>query len=166
MNNWYLLYCQTQKFDLVVSRISSLGVTCYYPLEIVISTRTDRPSMRVKRKPLFPGYLFVYFDPEVIHTTTIAEVPGAHQFIRFGGMPSIVDENVIESFKGFQQIRENRELETIECINLPKYISDEIINIYNVKNCSERSVLLMNLVERWQKVLPTKLQAFSTLSTY
>ncbi len=37
-------------------------------------------------EPLFPNYLFVEFDPEVIHTTTInATRGGVSHFVRFGG---------------------------------------------------------------------------------
>lgn len=164
MKNWYLLFCQTQKFHLVVSRISNLGVCCYYPLESVIYKRSDRPSNRISHKPLFPGYLFVNFDPEIIHTTTITDIPGAHQFIRFSGMPSKVDDSVIHGFKSFQQVRINQEDQTIECINLSEDIANKISEIYLVNDLDYRNILLMRLIESHQDFISQKLQVFSLLS--
>ncbi|MCL6393982.1 transcription/translation regulatory transformer protein RfaH, partial [Pectobacterium atrosepticum] len=45
--------------------------------------------------PLFPNYLFVEFDPEVIHTTTINATRGVSHFVRFGAHPAIVPSSVI-----------------------------------------------------------------------
>ena len=41
-------------------------------------------------EPLFPNYLFIEFDPEVIHTTTISATRGVNNFVRFGALPAIV----------------------------------------------------------------------------
>ncbi|SUG58189.1 Transcription antitermination protein nusG [Salmonella enterica subsp. diarizonae] len=46
-------------------------------------------------EPLFPNYLFVEFDPEVIHTTTINATRGVSHFVRFGAHPAIVPSSVI-----------------------------------------------------------------------
>lgn len=46
-------------------------------------------------EPLFPNYLFIEFDPEVIHTTTISATRGVNSFVRFGALPAIVPSAVI-----------------------------------------------------------------------
>lgn len=46
-------------------------------------------------EPLFPNYLFIEFDPEVIHTTTISATRGVNNFVRFGALPAIVPSAVI-----------------------------------------------------------------------
>ncbi len=50
-------------------------------------------------EPLFPNYLFVEFDPEVIHTTTISSTRGVSHFVRFGAMPATVPYEVIEALQ-------------------------------------------------------------------
>ncbi len=47
-------------------------------------------------EPLFPNYLFIEFDPEAIHTTTISSTRGVSHFVRFGTLPATVPSAVIE----------------------------------------------------------------------
>lgn len=58
--------------------------------------------MRGKRttvsEPLFPNYMFVEFDPEVIHTTTINATRGVSHFVRFGATPATVPSPLFTSF--------------------------------------------------------------------
>ncbi len=56
-------------------------------------------------EPLFPNYLFVEFDPEVIHTTTISATRGVSHFVRFGAMPATVPYEVIEALRTDQRRR-------------------------------------------------------------
>lgn len=49
-------------------------------------------------EPLFPNYLFIEFDPEVIHTTTISATRGVNNFVRFGALPAIVPRRSSISF--------------------------------------------------------------------
>lgn len=46
-------------------------------------------------EPLFPNYLFVKFDYEVIHFSTINSTRGVSHFVRFGLHPVIVPNEVI-----------------------------------------------------------------------
>ncbi|CAA2929399.1 Transcription antitermination protein RfaH [Arsenophonus endosymbiont of Bemisia tabaci Q2] len=59
--------------------------------------------MRGKRikitESLFPNYLFIKFNPEEIHTTTIRSTRGVSHFIRFGLYPVIVPDNIINELK-------------------------------------------------------------------
>ena len=47
-------------------------------------------------EPLLPNYLFIEFDPEVIHTTTINATRGVSHFVRFGTQPAMVPSMVIQ----------------------------------------------------------------------
>lgn len=53
-------------------------------------------------EPLFPNYLFVEFDPEVIHTTTINATRGVSHFVRFGASPAIVPSAVIHQLSVYK----------------------------------------------------------------
>ncbi len=50
-------------------------------------------------EPLFPNYLFVEFDPEVIHTTTISATRGVSHFVRFGTSPRRFPQPSFISFR-------------------------------------------------------------------
>ncbi len=68
----------------------------------------DHPEKIVRGKrtavsePLFPNYLFVEFDPEVIHTTTINATRGVSHFVRFGASPAIVPSAVIHQLSVYK----------------------------------------------------------------
>ncbi len=69
----------------------------------------DHPSKKIVRgkrtavsEPLFPNYLFVEFDPEVIHTTTINATRGVSHFVRFGASPAIVPSAVIHQLSVYK----------------------------------------------------------------
>lgn len=49
----------------------------------------------VTPQPMFPNYIFVRFDPEVVHTTAIKATRGISTLISFGGLPSVVPDSVI-----------------------------------------------------------------------
>ncbi|WP_328590355.1 transcription/translation regulatory transformer protein RfaH [Veronia nyctiphanis] len=48
-------------------------------------------------EPLFPNYVFVNFDPEVVSFTTVRSTRGVLQFVRSGSEPSIVSIEIIKS---------------------------------------------------------------------
>jgi transcriptional antiterminator RfaH len=52
-----------------------LNIESFVPTEVKISRRRDCNGCRTTEKPLFPGYIFLRFDPEEIHTTTFTEIP-------------------------------------------------------------------------------------------
>ncbi len=46
-----------------------------------------RGKRTLRQRTLFPDILFVEFDPEVIHTTTIQRRAASNHFVRFGAHP-------------------------------------------------------------------------------
>lgn len=99
MRNWYLLQCQVQNFQRITTRIHMLNIESFVPTEVKISRRRDCNGCRTTEKPLFPGYIFLRFDPEEIHTTTFTEIPGARHFVSFGGQPETVSDTIIAALK-------------------------------------------------------------------
>ncbi len=56
--------------------------------------------MQVIKEPLFPSYIFVYFDYEVGPSfTTVRSTRGVVDFIRFGKHPTEINEQLIEELK-------------------------------------------------------------------
>ncbi|MFZ4220668.1 transcription termination/antitermination NusG family protein [Enterobacter ludwigii] len=101
MEQWYLACYKPgkdniYKAQLALSRISTTDFFC--PQLRTKRPRTDRPGQfRQVIEPLFPGYLFVAFDPEVIHTSRIEACPGVNYLVRSAGQitpirPLIIDQ--------------------------------------------------------------------------
>ncbi|WP_337261393.1 MULTISPECIES: transcription termination/antitermination NusG family protein [unclassified Serratia (in: enterobacteria)] len=146
MKNWYLLYCQIQRFERVVQKISSLDIECYYPLETRITPRKNRTSPNVRQKALFAGYLFVHIDPEIVHPTELTNIPGAHYFVRFGGKPCVIKTEIIETLKCVRLLRLNSQDGEVEYMNLPPALLIVIQKIYGLPTL-ERNIEFMRLLE-------------------
>lgn len=146
MKNWYLLNCQIQRFDRVFQRISSLGVECYYPVETRITPRKNRPSPHVRQKALLAGYLFVHIDPEIVHPTTLTDIPGAHYFVRFGAAACVIQPEIIAALKCVRMLRLDPHCEGVECMNLSPSLISKIQKIYGLP-ALERQIEFIRLLE-------------------
>lgn len=93
MEKWYLLYCKRDQVLRAIEHLERQGVTVHNP------TYKTEKMVRNRRKkvmePLFPNYLFVKFDYEVIHFSTIGSTRGVNYFVRFGQNPVVVPNEVI-----------------------------------------------------------------------
>ena len=101
-------------------------------------------------EPLFPNYLFVEFDPEVIHTTTINATRGVSHFVRFGASPAQVPSTVIHQLSLYKP----------EGVTDPEtpYPGDSVIitegaleglqAIFKEPDGEARSMLLLNLLNK------------------
>ncbi|MCX8958962.1 transcription/translation regulatory transformer protein RfaH [Erwinia psidii] len=97
MESWYLLYCKRGQLLRAKEHLERQAVHCLSPM-IAIEKMVRGRRTRVN-EPLFPNYLFIKFDPETIHTTTISATRGVSHFVRFGSMPAIVPEDVITALQ-------------------------------------------------------------------
>lgn len=104
MEHWYVAQTQYAQEKRAQQHLDNQGVTCFLPLYtaqiITPMLLLGKPQTKaVSPQALFPGYIFIRFDPEVIHTTTIKSTRGVSSLISFGGMPSVVPDEVIERLK-------------------------------------------------------------------
>ena len=101
MQSWYLLYCkrgqlQRAQEHLEKQAVNSPGTDDHPGKKSCVAERT------AVSEPLFPNYLFVEFDPEVIRTTTINATRGVSHFVRFGASPAIVPSAVIHQLSVYK----------------------------------------------------------------
>lgn len=105
---WYALVHDSNYHKSLVSSIEGLEVDeVYSPERITLQPRRGRPSPNKYKVRLFPGYLFVRFDPQKIHTTAITAFNGAYGFVRFGDSPPlIIPDKDIGKLKAALEARE------------------------------------------------------------
>lgn len=78
MQSWYLLYCKRGQLQRAQEHLERQAVSCLTPM--ITLEKMVRGKRTSVSEPLFPNYLFVEFDPEVIHTTTINATRGVSHF--------------------------------------------------------------------------------------
>lgn len=93
MESWYLLYCKRGQLLRAKEHLERQTVKCLTPFISIEKVVQGKRS--VVSEALFPNYMFVAFDPELIHTTTINATRGVSHFVRFGTLPATVPEAVI-----------------------------------------------------------------------
>ncbi|HEQ1860012.1 TPA: transcription/translation regulatory transformer protein RfaH [Providencia alcalifaciens] len=146
MEKWYLLYCKRGQLDRAVEHLTRQHVTCMTPMTEM--EKVIRGKRTVVTEALFPNYLFVKFDHEQIHTTTIQSTRGVSHFIRFGTLPAEVPDEIIE-------LIQQTPISHTQSPDLPSQGDSVVITegifagvkaIFNEPNGESRSILLLNIL--------------------
>lgn len=148
MEKWYLLYCKTGQDLRAIEHLERQGVNCFSPR--YEAEKMVRNRKRKVMESLFPNYLFVKFDYEVIHFSTIKSTRGVSYFVRFGKLPVVVPDEIIATLMVPKFMKEVSE-------QLPKK-GDEVViydgifqgvrAIYSEPDGEARSVLLLNILNK------------------
>ncbi|RBP60470.1 transcriptional antiterminator RfaH [Brenneria salicis ATCC 15712 = DSM 30166] len=101
-------------------------------------------------EPLFPNYLFVEFDPERIHTTTISATRGVSNFVRFGNVPAIIPQQVIDDLllHPTQGITDPQTPQPGDEVLITDGIFSGLQAIYTEPDGEARSMLLLNFLNK------------------
>lgn len=146
MKSWYLLYCKRGQVERAASNLALQSVNYFYP------TRRAEKMVRGIRKfvnePLFPNYLFIQFNPEEIHTTTISGTRGVSYFIRKGIEPAIVPEEIIENLKipRDTSIVNSALPQPGDTVTISSGIFKGLEAIYHEQDGEKRSILLVKML--------------------
>ncbi|MGG4665509.1 transcription/translation regulatory transformer protein RfaH [Providencia vermicola] len=148
MEKWYLLYCKRGQIERAIEHLNRQNVICMTPMtEMEKIVRGKRTTVQ---EALFPNYLFVKFDHNEIHTTTIQSTRGVSHFIRFGKLPAEVPEEVIA-------LLQQAPIAHMIAPELPKSGDKVIITdglfagvqaIFDEPNGEYRSILLLNILNK------------------
>lgn len=150
MKSWFLITHNLNgaRFERAKFRLDSLGVEVYTPTHIEMKKRSDCGSSRPSEKPLFPGYMFLRFDPEHVHTTTISDLHGMKGFVRFGNILAQPNDSLIEALRQSLLLRVDQGVSCIEFRNLPEEIQDELYQIADLPTRIRREIALMSLLQK------------------
>lgn len=148
MESWYLLYCKRGQLLRAQEHLQRQEVNCLTPM--ITLEKIVRGKRTAVKEPLFPNYMFVQFDPETIHTTTIHSTRGVSHFVRFGAQPATVPADVIEQLVNYQP-------ENVTDPETP-YPGDSVViiegafagleAIFGEPDGEARSMLLLNLLNK------------------
>lgn len=93
--SWYVVHSKPNKEEMVYEQLRSRKVDAYYP-----SITVHPVNLRArKKKPYFPGYLFVNTDLEAIGTSTLKWMPGAVGLVDFGGHPASIPDELLQTIR-------------------------------------------------------------------
>lgn len=147
MKNWYVLFHNPLSRKSLMDLLQGMDVEVLCPYLEGWRKRPDRPSSIRTTVALFPGYLLVYFDPEVIHTTAITALNGAYSFVRFSDQPCILQAEVVEKLKD-ALVRTDRSLSSIEYRNLPTELEKSLHFIVGIREEASRQAAFFALLKQ------------------
>lgn len=148
MQSWYLLYCKRGQLLRAQQHLERQNVEC---LTLLI---TLEKMVRGKRtqvsEPLFPNYLFIRFDPETIHTTTISATRGVSHFVRFGNQPAQVPQEVVDTLSAapMQEIVDPATPFPGDSVVITDGAFEGLQAIFSEPDGEARSILLLNLLNK------------------
>ncbi|WP_213991444.1 transcription/translation regulatory transformer protein RfaH [Sodalis sp. dw_96] len=148
MEAWYLLYCKRGQLMRAKEHLERQAVACLTPMvtleKIVRGKRTE------VNEPLFPNYLFIEFDPERIHTTTISATRGVSHFVRFGNLPVTIPEDVINELREhtYEGIQDPQTPHAGDTVLITEGVFEGLQAIYTEPDGEARSMLLLNFLNK------------------
>ncbi len=147
MFRWHLITYNFHALQKVTTHLKLLGVEAYSPTIVQVKKRRDCEGTRKTEKPLFPGYLFVRVNPELVHHSVILDIGGVKEFVRFGGSISTVSNGLIEALKHSMLLQIDKKIINLECRNVPADVVSALSAIRLMKNVVERQTALFALLK-------------------
>lgn len=148
MRSWYLLYCKRGQLPRAKEHLERQAVNCLTPM--ITLEKMVRGKRTAVSEPLFPNYLFVEFDPEDIHTTTVNSTRGVSHFVRFGTQPATVPEKVIHQLLNYQaeNITDPDTPWPGDAVVITEGAFEGLEAIFTEPEGETRSILLLNLLNK------------------
>lgn len=92
---WYVMHSKPNKEELLYEQLRIRKIDAFYPR---IKVKPVNPRAQ-KRKPYFPGYLFVNADLDMLGSSTLKWIPGALGLVDFGSIPASVPDELLQAIK-------------------------------------------------------------------
>lgn len=144
---WYLLRCRENYWQTIQRYLHEAGLKTCCPLILERRRRKDkRNSYRLINSPAFPGYIFVKFNPEQVHTTAIKRIPGAMDFVRFGNQIATIPQCEIEALKLVHNGDKLADTLKIEASKLPDEVRKRIGAIITAQEPGVRIDLMFSML--------------------
>ena len=97
VEHWYLVQVKPNGYRLAERNLLRQGFTCFQPL--VRATERRGAQFRPVSRPLFPGYLFVAFDPARAPWRKINSTAGVARLLSVGNAPQEVPGGLVAELR-------------------------------------------------------------------
>ncbi len=151
---WYLIQTKPRQEQRAEEHLRRQHFECYRP-------HKPGSESRKPTEPLFPGYLFIRLDRLEDNWYPIRSTRGVARVVSFGGEPTPVRDEIIEQLR--QRIATGTEpaesppFKPGDRVQLVGGSFQDLEAIFVSTDGEKRSVILLNLLQREQKVrVPTR----------
>ena len=147
--DWYLLRFSQNHWRKLLSVLGDSNVEFCCPMIHSGRLRKDKKQcIRHSVHPAFEGYVFVHFNPEQIPVAVFRRIPGAVDFVRFGGDMQRISAQTIRALRCAEARIIRSDSCVYECIGVDEADVAKIIEIYDTTSPLERASKLMTLIHK------------------
>lgn len=93
MQQWYLAQCRPREEERALLNLQNQGIEAFYPYAEV--KKLYRRKMVTRTEALFPGYIFIHADLNIISSVTLRSTRGIRSLVRFGAGPCTVPNELV-----------------------------------------------------------------------
>ncbi|XOZ33200.1 transcription/translation regulatory transformer protein RfaH [Halomonadaceae bacterium KBTZ08] len=94
---WYAVQHKPAQAERALANLEYQGVECFFP-EIDVET-IQRGKRRIRREPLFRGYLFINLELTDPVWHKLRSTRGVVRVVSFGNRPAPIEDDVIQSIR-------------------------------------------------------------------
>ena len=150
---WYLIQTKPRQEARAEEHLLRQHFECYRPLKAPSASRGSTPGRN--GEALFPGYLFIRLDCTHDNWYPIRSTRGVSRVVTFGGQPTPVRDELIEQLRqrlARDERPTNLTFKPGERVQVCGGSFADIEAIFVASDGEERSIILLNLLQREQKV--------------
>ncbi|WP_263261489.1 transcription/translation regulatory transformer protein RfaH [Pseudomonas sp. RIT-PI-S] len=148
--NWYLIQTKPRQEARAEEHLARQGFDCYRP--VTAAPASGGRAARVPEQPLFPGYLFIQMQRDD-SWYPIRSTRGVARIVAFGPQPCPVSPKLIEEIRQRACVMPSapafRQGEKVRVVAG----GSELEAIFLCNDGEERAVILLNLLQRQQRVV-------------
>ncbi|MCF5708512.1 transcription/translation regulatory transformer protein RfaH [Pseudomonas syringae] len=148
---WYLIQTKPRQEARAEEHLQRQQFECYRPLR---SGERKRNGLALTEEELFPGYLFIRMDQVNDNWYPIRSTRGVARIVTFGGHPVPVRDELIEQIRQRLAAPAPRMVFTQgEPVRIKAGGFCDVEAIFLATDGTERAVILLNMLQRQQKVV-------------
>jgi len=88
-NKWFILKYKYNQHEIALRNLERQNFKTFFPCEMSSSSKAK------KRRPLFPGYMFIYLNLETSPWSKVNRTLGVSYLIQFSGTPPELPEKLV-----------------------------------------------------------------------
>ena len=102
---WFIAQIKPNSYNSAIQNLERQGFETFLPKMKI--TQRQKNKFIVKNVYVFPGYMFVCFDPRIITWTKINSTYGVSKILAFNNKPAEISFNLISELKTRYEINSN-----------------------------------------------------------
>lgn len=102
---WFIAQIKPNSYNSAIQNLERQGFETFLPKMQI--TQRQKNKFLVKNAYVFPGYMFVYFDPHIITWVKINSTYGVSKILAFNKKPSEISSDLILELKTRYEINSN-----------------------------------------------------------